>query len=120
MPAIAHSFLEEVMREIRSGIAAAAALPVDDAPLNAIIKEIREHVGFQLPGKDEELDRQKWDDQGRNVMIAANAVGVIATSIARVQRKHRVDKDALDKAFTIVRQECKGVTAPQGCYCEKC
>jgi hypothetical protein len=120
MPAIAHSFLEEVMREIRSGIASASALPVEDAPLNAVIKEIREHVEFQLPGRDEELDRQKWDDQGRNVMIAANAVGVIATCIARVQRKHKVDKDALEKAFSIVRQECKGVTAPQGCYCDKC
>ena len=120
MPAIAHSFLEEVMREIRSGIASSAMLPVEEGPLNAIIKEIRQHVEFQLPGRDEELDRRKWDDQGRNVMVAANAVGVIATCIARVQRKHKVDKDALEKAFTIVRQECKGVTAPQGCYCDKC
>ena len=89
MPAIAHSFLEEVMREIRSGIASAAALPIEDAPLNAVIKEIKEHVGSQLPGRDEELDRQKWDDEGRNVMVAANAVGVIATSIARVNASTR-------------------------------
>ena len=120
MPAIAHSFLEEVMREIRSGIASAATLPIEEAPLKAIIKEIKEHVEFQLPGRDEELDRKKWDDQGPNVMVAANAVGVIATHIARVQRKHKVDKDALEKAFTVVRQECKGVTAPQGCFCDKC
>ena len=120
MPAIGHSFVQDVMREIKSAIVSAAPLAIDEPPLNAVLKEIRERVEFQLPGRDEEVDRLKWDDEGRNVLVAANAVGVIATCIARVQRKHKIDKDALEKAFTIVRQECKGVTAPQGCWCDKC
>jgi hypothetical protein len=108
MPTIAHAFLEEVMREIRSGIVAAATLPLDEPPLNAMLKEIKERVEFQLPDRDEELDRQKWDDQERNVMAAANAVGVIARCIARVQqtpyRQGRARQGVHDRAAGVQRR----------------
>jgi hypothetical protein len=111
------SFLDSVMRMSEVSIMAGSALPIDPAALEALTTRLRPVVLKQLTGADPGGDQLKWFDDSKNVVLAANMLGVIAMCIARLNHQVQVDNIALTKAFTLVKTECGGTFGPQGCYC---
>lgn len=110
-------FIDQVMRQTEAVILAGAGRDVDAAGLKALLERLRPEVVKQLAGPDLLTKQQKWFDDSKNVLLAANMLGVIATCVARLNHQAQVDNDALGKAFELVKQECGGRFGPQGCYC---
>jgi hypothetical protein len=110
-------FIDQVMRQSESAILAGSALEVDSIALADLMAKLRPVVEKQLKAPDLLAKQEKWFDDSRNVLLASNMVGVIATCIARLNHQPSVDNDALSKAFEVVKKECGGRFGPQGCYC---
>jgi len=110
-------FIDQVMRQSEAALMAGSALPVDPEALAALMARLKPEVEKQLKAPDLLTSQQKWFDDSKNVLLAANMLGVIATCVARLNHQDTVDNDALTKAFTLVKQECGGRFGPQGCYC---
>jgi hypothetical protein len=116
-PSAQLEFVDQVMRQSEAALLAGSALEVDTTALAALLAKLRPEVEKQLRGPDLLASQQKWFDDSKNVLLAANMLGVIATAVARLNHQPTVDNDALTKAFTLVKQECGGRFGPQGCYC---
>jgi len=110
-------FIDQVMRQNESAVLAGSALDVDVEALGALMAKLRPVVAKQLTAPDLIASQEKWFDDSRNVLLASNMVGVIATCIARLNHQTSVDNDALGRAFDIVKRECGGRFGPQACYC---
>jgi hypothetical protein len=110
-------FIDQVMRQSEAALLAGSALDIDPAALADLMTRLRPEVVKQLTGPDLLSKQEKWFDDSKNVLLAANMLGMIATCVARLNHQASVDNDALGKAFALVKQECGGRFGPQGCYC---
>ena len=110
-------FIDQVMRQSEAALLAGSAFPIDPEALGTLMAKLRPEVEKQLKGPDLLTSQQKWFDDSKNVLLAANMLGVIATSVARLNHDAMVSNDSLMKAFLLVKQECGGRFGPQGCYC---
>ena len=111
------TFLNEVLAQSERAIIAGSSLPVDKAALTKLSADLAPEVSSQLIGPDLKTDQQKWVDDSRNVILAATMLGVVATCVARLNRKDAVDEASLRVAFALVKEECRGKFGPQGCWC---
>ena len=110
-------FIDQVMRQSEAAVLAGSALDIDPAALGDLMARLKPEVTKQLTGPDLLASQEKWFDDSKNVLLAANMLGVIATCVARLNHQPKVDNDALGKAFDLVKRECGGRFGPQGCYC---
>ena len=110
-------FIDQVMRQSEAALLAGSALDIDPAALGDLMARLKPEVTKQLAGPDLLASQEKWFDDSKNVLLAANMLGVIATCVARLNHQPTVDNDALGKAFDLVKRECGGRFGPQGCYC---
>jgi hypothetical protein len=110
-------FIDQVMRQSEAALLAGSALDIDPAALGDLMARLKPEVTKQLAGPDLLARQEKWFDDSKNVLLAANMLGVIATCVARLNHQPMVDNDALGKAFELVKRECGGRFGPQGCYC---
>lgn len=110
-------FIDQVMRQSEAALLAGSALDIDPAALGDLMARLKPEVTKQLAAPDLLASQEKWFDDSKNVLLAANMLGVIATCVARLNHQPTVDNDALLKAFDLVKRECGGRFGPQGCYC---
>jgi hypothetical protein len=110
-------FIDQVMRQSEAALLAGSALEVEPVALADLMARLRPEVVKQLQGPDLLTSQEKWFDDSKNVLLAANMLGVMATCVARLNHQTTVDNDALGKAFEVVKRECGGRFGPQGCYC---